>query len=138
MPACRCASNRTPRPKALSGVVKPWQRFRLEARLPRNAEGLEALHTHLVLIYAYAAGGEERLPLGLELFHLLLAFERWASNSPASARIASSHISKSSLNALAQEDARELHGWHPGDEHNAFRVRVEARDGRQILVKETA
>jgi len=118
-------------------VVKPWQRFRLEARLPRNAEGLEALHTHLVLIYAYAAGGEERLPLGLELFHLLLALSDGQQLAGIGQDSVFAHL-EIFTQRLAQEDARELHGWHPGDEHNAFRVRVEARDGRQILVKETA
>ena len=118
-------------------VVKPWQRFRLEARLPRTAEGLEALHTHLLLIYAYAAGGEERLPIGLELFHLLLALQEGSQLAGAGQEGVFAHL-EIFTQRLAQEDARELHGWHPGDEAGVFRVCVEARSGRQILVREAA
>src|SRR5262249_11421368 len=62
---------RTPTESAF-WVVKPWSRFHIEAPLPHSAQGLEALHTHLRLLYRYANGNEETLTLGLELFHLLL------------------------------------------------------------------
>ncbi len=125
---------RTPTESAF-WVVKPWRRFRLEAPLPRTAEGLEALHTHLLLIYRYAAGGEERLPIGLELFHLLLALEDGAQLAGAGQEGVFAHL-EIFTQRLAQEDARELYGWHPGDEASVFRVRVEAQEGRQILVRE--
>ena len=118
-------------------VVKPWQRFRLEARLPRTAEGLEALHTHLLLIYSYAAGGEEQLPIGLELFHLLLALHEGSQLAGAGQEGVFAHLGIFTQR-LAQEDARELHGWHPGNEAAVFRVSVVARDGRQILVRKAA
>jgi serine/threonine protein kinase len=127
---------RTPTESAF-WVVKPWQRFHLEAPLPRTAEGLETLHTHLLLIYRYASGGEERLPIGLELFHLLLALKDGAQLAGAGQEGVFAHL-EIFTQRLAQEDARELHGWHPGDEASVFRVRVEARDGRQILVREVA
>lgn len=127
---------RTPTESAF-WVVKPWQRFHLEAPLPRTVEGLETLHTHLVLSYRYAAGGEERLPIGLELFHLLLALKDGAQLAGAGQEGVFAHL-EIFTQRLAQEDARELHGWHPGDEASVFRVRVEARDGRQILVREAA
>jgi hypothetical protein len=93
------------------------------------------LHTHLLLIYRYGAGGEERLPVGLELFHLLLALKDGAQLAGAGQEGVFAHL-EIFTQRLAQEDARELHGWHPGDEASVFRVRVEARDGRQILVRE--
>ena len=127
---------RTPTESAF-WVVKPWERFRLEARLPHTTEGLEALHTHLLLIYAYAAGGEEQLPIGLELFHLLLALKEGAQLSGAGLEGVFAHL-EIFTQRLAQEDARELHGWHPGDEAIVFRVFVDARDGRQILVRKAA
>ncbi|WP_274607681.1 hypothetical protein [Thiohalocapsa halophila] len=37
---------------------------------------------------------------------------------------------------MASEDARLLHAWHPSDEDQLYRVRVEARDGRQVLLRE--
>jgi len=125
---------RTPTESAF-WVVKPWERFHLEAPLPRTTEGLEALHTHLLLIYRYAAGGEERLPIGLELFHLLLALKDGAQLAGAGQEGVFAHL-EIFTQRLAQEDARELHGWHPGDEASVFRVRVEAREGRQILVRQ--
>jgi len=127
---------RTPTESAF-WVVKPWERFRLEARLPHTTEGLEALHTHLLLIYAYAAGGDECLPIGLELFHLLLTLKDGAQLSGAGQEGVFAHL-EIFTQRLAQEDARELHGWHPGDEAGVFRVSVEARDGRQILVRKAA
>ena len=127
---------RTPTESAF-WVVKPWERFRLEAPLPTTAEGLEALHTHLLLIYRDAAGCEERLPVGLELFHLLLALKDGAQLVGTGQEGVFAHL-EIFTQRLAQEDARELHGWHPGDEASVFQVRVEARDGRQILVREAA
>lgn len=127
---------RTPTESAF-WVVKPWGRFRVEAPLPRTAEGLEALHTHLLLIYRTLAGGEERLPIGLELLHLLLALKDGAQLAGAGQEGVFAHL-EIFTQRLAQEDARELNGWHPGDEASVFRVRVEAREGRQILVREVA
>src|SRR5262249_40331275 len=46
---------RTPTESAF-WVVKPWSRFHIEAPLPHSAQGLEALHTHLRLLYRYANG----------------------------------------------------------------------------------
>lgn len=37
---------------------------------------------------------------------------------------------------LAREDARELYGWHPAEEEQVFRMRVELREGRQKLIRE--
>jgi len=37
---------------------------------------------------------------------------------------------------LAREDARELYGWHPAEEEQVFRLRVELQNGRQTLIRE--
>ena len=125
---------RTPTESAF-WVVKPWGSFMLTAPLPRTAEGLETLHTHLVLSYRYAAGGEERLLVGLELFHLLLALRQGTQLFGASQEGIFAHL-EIFTQRLAQEDARELHGWHPAEEDSVFRVIVEAREGRQVMVRE--
>jgi hypothetical protein len=117
-------------------VVKDWDRFNLEARLPRTAEGLETLHAHLWLTYHYVDGGLEILPIGLELFHLLLALKDGVQLSAAGQEGIFAHLEIFNQR-LAQEDARELHGWHPGEEDKVFRLRIEARDARQVLVRET-
>lgn len=127
---------RTPTESAF-WVAKPWDRFVLTAPLPRTAEGLEALHTHLVLVYRYAVGGEERLPVGLELFHLLLALKDGAQLSGAGQEGIFAHL-EIFTQRLAQEDARQLYGWHPAEEDGVSRVCIEALGGRQVLVREKA
>ncbi len=116
-------------------VLKPQARFRLEAPLPRTAAGLETLHTHLKLIYRPASGGEECLTLGLELFHLLLALKDGMQLSGSGQEGIFAHL-EIFTQRLAQEDARELYGWHPSAAQQVFRVRVVAQDGRQVLVRE--
>ncbi len=56
-------------------IEKPFKRFRLEADLPEAAEGIERLHRQASLIYRYSGGKEERLTLGVDLFHLLLELD---------------------------------------------------------------
>lgn len=125
---------RTPTESAF-WVVKSWGRFRVEARLPRTAEGLEALHTRLLLIYSYTSGTEEILPVGLELFHLLLALKEGAQLAGTGQEGIFAHL-EIFTQRLAQENAREMNGWYPGEEDGVFRVRIEVREGRQVLIRE--
>jgi serine/threonine protein kinase len=125
---------RTPTETAL-WVVKPWDRFRLEAPLPHTAEGLEALHTHLRLIYCYADGNEEELLLGLELFNLLLELKEGVQLSGIAQEGVFANL-EVFTQRLAREDAREIYGWHPAEDEQVFRLRVEAKDCRQLLLKE--
>jgi hypothetical protein len=126
---------RTPTETAL-WVVKPWGRFRLEAPLLHAAEGLEALHTHLRLVYSYVDGNEEILLLGLELFHLLLDLKDGVQLSGVAQEGVFANL-QIFTQRLAREDARELWGWHPAEDDRIFSLRVVARDGRQMLVRET-
>jgi hypothetical protein len=124
---------RTPIETAL-WVIKPWERFRLEAPLPDTA-GLEALHTHLRLAYRYANGNEEVLLLGLELFDLLLELKDGAQLLGIAQEGLFANLDVFTQR-LAREDARELHGWHPAEQEQVFRVRVEAKEGRLVLLRE--
>lgn len=125
---------RTPTETAL-WVIKPWDRFRLEAPLPHTAEGLEALHTHLRLVYRYANGNEEELLLGLELFNLLLELKEGVQLFGIAQEGVFANL-EIFTQRLAREDSRELYGWHPAEEHKVFRLRVEPKDGNQRLIKE--
>lgn len=124
---------RTPTESAF-WVVKPWSRFRLEAPLPRN-EGLEVLHTHLHLIYTSAKGQEETLRIGLELFHLLLELAAGVQLAGAGQEGIFANL-EIFTQRLAQEDARELHAWHPMQERQVDRIKVECKDDQQWLVRE--
>jgi len=125
---------RTPTETAL-WVVKPWDRFRLDAPLPHTAEGLEALHTHLQLIYRYKDNNEEALLIGLELFNLLLELKEGVQLSGIAQEGIFANL-EVFTQRLAREDARELYGWHPAEDERVFRLRVEARDGRQVLLRD--
>jgi len=119
-------------------VAKPWAKFRLSAPLTQTAEGLEVLHTHLLLSYSYADGAEERLPIGLELFHLLLSLKEGAQLSGAGQEGVFAHL-EIFTQRLAQEDTRVLFSWHPSEEGKTFQVAVQRIDDRQVLTrKETA
>ena len=119
-------------------VAKPWASFQLSAPLARTAEGLEVLHTHLVLTYTYADGSEERLPIGLELFHLLLSLKEGAQLSGAGQEGVFAHL-EIFTQRLAQEDTRVLFSWHPSEEGRTFQVAVQRIENRQVLTrKETA
>ncbi|HNH92631.1 NERD domain-containing protein kinase family protein [Accumulibacter sp.] len=125
---------RTPTESAF-WVVKAWERFRLVVPLSRRTEDLETLHTHLLLVYRYATDEDERLPISLELFHLLLALRDGAQLSGTGQEGIFAHL-EIFTQRLAQENARELYGWHPGDESTAFRVYIETLNGRQVLTRD--
>lgn len=124
---------RTPTESAF-WVVKPWPRFRLEAPLPSNTD-LEVLHTHLLLVYTPIHGVEEQLRIGLELFHLLLDLYAGVQLAGAGQEGVFANL-EIFTQRLAQEDARELHAWHPTQENRVDQIRVERRSDRQWLVRE--
>jgi serine/threonine protein kinase len=116
-------------------VVKPWGRFSLEAPLPDSAEGLETLHTHLRLIYRYGNGSTEALLINLELFQRLMELKSGVQISGIAQEGVFANL-KIFTQRLAREDARELYGWHPAEEEQVFRLRVELQNGRQTLIRE--
>ncbi|MBI4741450.1 MAG: protein kinase [Betaproteobacteria bacterium] len=124
---------RTPTESAF-WVIKPRRRFRLVAPLPRS-EGLEVLHTHLHLIYTSAKGQEETLRIGLELFHLLLDLAAGVQLAGAGQEGVFANL-EIFTQRLAQEDARELHAWHPARENQVECIKVECRGDQQCLVRE--
>lgn len=127
---------RTPTESAF-WVVKPLDRFVLTAPLPQTVQGLEVLHTHVVLTYRSPSGREELLPIGLELFHVLLALKEGAQLAGATQEGVFAHLDLF-VQRVAQEDVRELHAWHPEQEETISRLRIELRDGSQTIIREEA
>jgi hypothetical protein len=129
----------TPRTPTASSfwVVKPWERFSLDAPLPQTVKGLEVLHTHLRLTYHSPKGRDEILLIGLELFHLLLALKDGAQLAGAAQEGIFAHLDLF-VQRITQEDVRELYAWHPEQERAISRLRIELRDGLQTLVREEA
>ena len=124
---------RTPTESAF-WVVKPWDRFSLSAPLPQTVHGLEVLHTHVLLKYRHPVGREERLPIGLELFHLLLELKEGAQLAGVAQEGVFAHLDLF-VQRITQEDVRELHAWHPEQDDVASILRIELRDGVQSLVR---
>jgi serine/threonine protein kinase len=125
---------RTPTDSAF-WVLKPWSRFVLTAPLPLETLGLEMLHTHLVLSYRYADGSHEKLPIGLELFHLLLELKDGMQLSGIGQEGVFAHL-EIFVQRLAQEDSREMWGWHPEADQDLMRLQVSLLNGRQTLIRE--
>lgn len=124
-------SPRTPTETAF-WVSKPLGRFSLRPEVSRGIEGLETLHSHVILTYRYESGLEENLIFGAELFHLLMELK----NGYQMADTRSDDIFSNLLifkQRLAQEDDRRLYAWSPQD-NRVFQLNVEIRKDRQTIV----
>lgn len=107
-------------------VEKPLTRFRLEADLP--AEGLDRLHRQAFLIYRYRRGGEERLRLGADLFHLLLELSDGYQLGDVSTDDTFAHLSIF-VQRLVREDDRKVLAWNPMQDEAIYEVSAEIVGG---------
>ena len=103
--------------------------------MPRNAQGLEMLHTQLRLSYRYASGKEEVLLLGLELFEWLLALKDGVQLSSSDQDDLFANL-KLFTQRLAGEEARACYAWHPDRVESIDRLVVHLEHGRQKVVRE--
>jgi len=115
-------------------VEKSLTDFRLEADLIPPSAGIERLHRQAFLIYQYRNGhGEERLHLGGDLFHLLLALADGYQLGDVSSDDTFAHLSIF-VQRLVREDEREMLAWNPIKDENIYRltsVLVQTDDGPQ-------
>lgn len=123
---------RTPT-ESILWVVKPFERFSLNAKLPTTAEGLEQLHTHLLLRYEYADGNYEELIIGAELFHILMELKDGVQLSDAASDDTFANLSIFTQR-LAQENNRELLAWNPIEDKTTFKIKAELKDGIQKII----
>ena len=107
-------------------VEKPLARFRLEADLP--PEGLDRLHRQATLIYRYRDGGEEKLRLGADLFHLLLELSDGYQLGDVSTDDTSAHLSIF-VQRLVREDDRKVLAWNPMQDEAIYEVSAEIVGG---------
>jgi len=117
-------------------VLKPYARFSLSAPLPNVVHGLDVLHTQLRLTYRNE-GHIEHLPIGLELFHLLLELKDGAQLSSAAQEGVFAHLDLF-VQRVTQEDVRELYAWHPEHDGRVSRLHLEVRGDEQVLVHQAA
>ncbi len=93
--------------------------FRLEVVGPKVGEGVDWLHRQASLIYRYKNGEEEPLPLGADLFHLLLELSEGYQLGDVSSDDTFAHLSIF-VQRLMKEDERRVYAWNPMDEDTIF------------------
>lgn len=118
-------------------VEKQLSDFGLEADISGIGEGLDCLHRQVCLIYRYRNGSEERLRLGAELFHLLLALNDGYQLGDDSTDDTFAHLSIF-VQRLVRDDHRQLCAWNPMRESMVYEVSAKSKDAdskpRQVLV----
>lgn len=105
-------------------VEKPVRAFRLEDGLSPRSEGLEQLHRDAFLIYRRRDGGEEKLRMGVELFHLLLELSDGYQMGDVSTDDTFAHLSIF-VQRLVQEDEHEIHSWNPINDEAVYKIASE-------------
>lgn len=123
---------RTPT-ESILWVIKPFERFTLNARFNATTEELEKLHTHLELIYQYENVGIEKLVLGYELFHILMELKDGVQLSDAASEDTFANLSIFTQR-LTQEDSRQLLAWNPIEEESVFNIEVKLNNGVQTII----
>jgi len=121
-------------------VEKPLSYFRIEADLKPEVPGLERLHRQAHLIYRYRNGGEERLRLGADLFHLLLELSDGYQIGDVSTDDAFANLSIF-VQRLVREDEREMFVWNPMRDNTIFKVsahieQIENRAVQRMILSE--
>lgn len=119
-------------------VEKPLTNFRLEADLPAEVEGLDRLHRQAFLIYRYRDGGEERLRLGADLFHLLLELSDGYQLGDVSTDDTFAHLSIF-VQRLVREDDRTVLAWNPMQDEGIYEVSAQIVEGvgvqQQMIIR---
>ena len=107
-------------------VEKRLADFRLEVDLPSTAD-VDRLHRQAFLIYCYRDGGEERLRLGAELFHLLLELDDGYQLGDVATDDTFAHLSIF-VQRLVREDERRVIAWNPMDEGTIYELSADLMD----------
>lgn len=112
-------------------VPKPRERFSLRARSVAAVEGIETLHTHVILSYEFENGHSEELVIGAELFNLLMELRDGLQLADAHSDDIFANLSIFKQR-LAQEGDRKLFAWNPANE-SVVKLEAKLVDGAQIL-----
>ena len=102
-------------------VEKSLDSFCLKADIPNQAKELNQLHRQAFLVYTYRDGGEEKLRLGAELFHLLLELSDGYQLGDISTDDTFAHLSIF-VQRLVCENERKLFAWNPMMEEDIHEI----------------
>lgn len=117
---------------------QPLDRFRLEPELPPVRDpALTVLPRRLKLIYQRGDGLTEVLPMGYELFHILL---RLAEGEQLSEQRSDDLFANLQIftQRIAQEESRSLLAWNPKEDTTVFDLALQRCEDRQILMLKPA
>ena len=115
---------------------QPLNSFRLEPELPLIRDpALTVLPRRLKLIYQRGDGLTEVLPMGYELFHILL---RLAEGEQLSEQRSDDLFANLQIftQRIAQEESRSLLAWSPKEDATVFQLALHLREGHQVLALE--
>ena len=126
---------RTPTESAF-WVEKSYAAFDLTADRSVVPDGMETLHTHLVLRYTRPAG-EELLRINIDLFELLmdLADGLQLADAASDDLFANLAIFKQ---RLTLEEQRSIFAWNPGEENAVYRLLAGDPPAQPIVVERLA
>jgi hypothetical protein len=117
-------------------VNKPRERFSLRAYQLRAIEGIETMHTHVVLTYQFEGVHKEELVIGAELFHLLMELKEGYQISDAQSDDVFANLTIFKQR-LAQEGDRRLFTWNPLDDR-VFEICADwVEDKQRIIIAES-
>ena len=113
-------------------VEKPYGRFKLEAIIPDVHDGLETLHTHLLLSYTYDSGDIEYLEISANLFGVLMDISQGFQLSGAALDDTFANLSIF-CERLAQEDQEYLLAWHPAEETSIYKIHQTTSNRKRVI-----
>jgi hypothetical protein len=117
---------------------QPLNCFCLEPELPSACDpALTVLPRRLRLIYHRGDGLNEVLPMGYELFHILL---RMAEGEQLSEQRSDDLFANLQIftQRIAQEESRSLLAWNPKEDNTVFDLALHRLNDRQTLVLQPA
>ncbi len=115
-------------------VEKSLSNFRIHVDLPSAVEGLDRLHRQVFLIYQYRDGGDERLRLGAELFHLLLELSEGYQLGDISNDDSFTHLSIF-VQRLAHENECEIMAWNPMKDEKIYRITTHIEQKDEVFLQ---
>ena len=102
-------------------VEKELGSFRLEADLPPRVTGQDRLHREAQLVYGFRDGRQERLPLGADLFHVLLELGSGYQLGDVSTDDTFAQLAIF-VQRLVREDERRMLAWNPMQDDAIYEV----------------
>ncbi len=116
-------------------VEKERSDFTLRADTPPEQAGVDRFHHQATLVYRYQDGTKESLPMGADLFHLLLELGEGYQLGDISSDDVFAQLSIF-VQRLVRENDRRLLAWNPMNEDEIYEIEAKEKGatGKQQIV----